>query len=134
MNGIKVIVAAFIGTVSSGLAGLLFYQFLLKDYLSSHITGMSQEPNYLLVGLGHFFFALLMAYVFIYWAGIKTVRQGAFGGFLMGLLVTLGSNSFALGAMSVYSGIAPAIIDAFIAAAVWMAGGAGIGWWLGRED
>ena len=134
MDTSKMIMATIVGAFTSFIAGFLIYGLALHMYFAENTSGMLEEPNFVWLIVGHLSFSFLTTYIFMKWAGIKSLATGASAGVIIGILFTLGHVSFALGTSEMYNSITPAFVDTVAGAVVWMFGGAGVGWWLGRGE
>ena len=132
MDTTKLLLGTLAGTVTSFLAGGLIFGFLLANYMEANME-MSTNPNFVWILVGHIIMSFLITYIFLQWAGISTLVTGAKAGALIGLLIALSYAAFLLAGTTVYSGIESALVDTLGNTIVWAAGGAGIGWYLGRK-
>ena len=124
------------GAVTSFIAGFLFYGLALKSYLAANkMEGvMNDPPNFVLVILAHLVFGAFLCYIFQKWAGISTLVGGAKAGATIGLLFSLANAILWLGTSNIYTGgAAPALVEVLVGVVIWAAGGAGVGWALGRS-
>ena len=132
MDSTKLILGTVVGTITSFIVGFLIFGLALAGFMAENVAGKEPLEFHWLV-IGHVFMALLLTYIFLKWAGISTISGGAKAGLIIGLLATLGINLILLGTTEVFpGGISAAIVDGVGSAIVWAAGGAGIGWVLGR--
>jgi hypothetical protein len=134
MDAKKFLIGTLAGTVTSFIVAYLLYGMLLHSYMASNsMEGVGKEtPDFLWVVLGHIFFSAGVTYIFLKWAGIKTIAAGATGGFIIGLLFSLGWDFTMLGTSNIMTGgVTMAVVDAIAGGIIWAAGGAGVGWALG---
>lgn len=133
MDTKKFIIATLAGTITSFIAGWLIYGMALHGYMVSNtVEGANKEmPDFLWLVLGHICFAALVTYIFMKWAGIRTLSAGLTGGFIIGILVSLGYDFASYGVGNYFTSLAPVFVDAIAGAVVWAIGGAGVGWALG---
>ena len=134
MDSTKLLTGTIAGTITSFITGFLIFGLALAGYMGEN-TAMKVEPNFVWLVVGHIIFAFLLTYIFLQWAGIKTVNGGLKAGLTIGLLIGLGYNAVLLGNSDLFTGgVVPAVIDAIGGAIIWAAGGAGVGWALGRGE
>ncbi|MCZ6675093.1 MAG: hypothetical protein O7C75_19340 [Verrucomicrobia bacterium] len=134
MDTKKLLIGTVAGTVTSFIAGFLVFGLALKSYMATNST-FQDSPDFVWIVIGHIIFSLLITYIFLQWAGIKTVVEGLKAGALIGLLVALSYNSFFLATSDVFTGgITTAIVAAIGDTIIWATCGAGVGWALGRGD
>ena len=132
MDSTKLILGTVVGTITSFIVGFLIFGLALAGYMAENTAAKEPMEFHWLV-IGHVFLALLLTYIFMKWAGIKTVGSGATAGAIIGLLAALGFNFIWLGTTGLFTGgVVAAIVDGVGAAIVSAAGGAGVGWVLGR--
>jgi len=135
MNTNKILVAGLIGGIFAFLFGWLFFGILLKDQMTSHVSGYMRSDSEMIVwamALSCLLWGMFFAYVFAHWASISTWRTGAKAGAILGFLVgasyDLGmysmTNHFDLNSMLV-----DIVLNTFYSALV----GLVVGWWLGRQ-
>ena len=129
----KLLLGTLVGTITSFIVAFLIFGVALKDYMAENASAID-PPRFQWLILAHIIFALLTTIIFLKWAGIKTAASGAKAGFLIGILVALGSNFIWLGTSDLFTGgLTTAILDAVGGSLIWAAGGAGVGWILGRD-
>ena len=132
MDTKQLLLGTLAGTVTSFIAGFLLFGLALTNYMAAN-SGYIAEGKMEWIITGHVVFSLFVTYIFLKWAGIKTLGSGLSAGAVIGLLVTLGTNAFLLGATEMWpGGLVPALVDTAANVIVWAAGGAGVGWALGR--
>lgn len=133
MDTTKLLLGTLVGAVTSFIAGGLVFGLALSTYLETN-AGFSASPNFVWIIIGHLILSFLITYIFIQWAGISTLATGAKAGAAIGFLIALGYNSFLMGGTDLFTGgVVTIIVDAIGTAVLWAAGGAGIGWYLGRK-
>ncbi len=134
MDTKKVLIGTAAGTITSFIAGFLIFGFALKDWMTENLAS-KEPPEFHWVIISHVLFAFLVTYIFIKWAGISTLTAGLKAGALIGFFVCLGYNFVNLGSTELFTGgISAAIIDALGGTIIWAAGGAGVGWALGKSN
>ena len=134
MDTTKLLTGTIAGTITSFIVGFLIFGLALSGYMGEN-TSMKAQPDFIWIVIGHIFLALLITYIFLQWAGITTVSSGLRAGLIIGLLVCLGYNCLLLGNSDFFSGgVVPAVVDAIGGSIIFGAGGAGVGWALGRGE
>ncbi len=103
---------------------------------------MEDMPEPTSMGLLWFFIAdlavgLLLAYIYTKWAGISTAMGGAKAAIIIGLLMAIWVDGFAMGMPEMYAEgyqmtIPMMLMDVVIQVVIVAAAGAAIGWYLGR--
>ena len=132
MDTSKLFMGTIAGTITSLIAGFLIFGLALSSYMTDNMVGIEGELWHWVI-IGHVFLALLLTYIYAKWAGISTAMSGLKAGLIIGLLVCLGYNFLMLGTTGLFTGgLSTAIIDAVGGMIIWGAGGAGVGWALGR--
>jgi hypothetical protein len=132
MDTTKLILGTIAGTITSFIVGFLLFGFALAGFMAENVAGKEPMDMVMLI-VGHVFLALLITYIFLKWAGIKTIGGGATGGFIIGLLAALGFNFIWYATTTLFpGGLTAVLVDAFGTAIVAAAAGAGAGWVLGR--
>ena len=134
MNTSKLITGTVAGTIAGFVASFIIYGFILASFMESNVSSKAEVEMVYLV-LGHVFYAAMLTYIFLQWAGIKTPGTGAKAGAIIALLGGLGVNIILLGTSTLFpGGIVAAVVDALGGAVSWAIGGAAIGWVIGRGD
>ncbi len=133
MDSTKLLFGTLAGTVTSFIAGFLIFGLALKNY-SMQTSSAVETPQFVWLVLGHIIFSLLFTYICLQWAGISTAATGAKAAATIGFLFSLGMNCYLYGGYEFYTsgGVVPIFVGAIAGAIVWAAGGAGVGWALGR--
>jgi len=113
---IRVLAAAFAGAIVFFGLGFVIYGVLLDAYFKAnmiHYAGLMKEPmpDMILLFLWNFVMAFLFAFVFDYWAGIRTFVGGLKGGAILMFLIALMTQLQNLAFMNVMKGYAPAVVD-----------------------
>lgn len=131
----KLIFGTVAGGAANWLLGGLFYMVLLKSYFESNVgsaEAVRNPPDMVHIVLGCVFFAMMLSYIFLKWAGISTLGAGANAGLVLGLLAGLAFNMWRLGDSHFYASFTPALVDTLIMAIMSAGTGAVIGWVLGK--
>src|SRR5688500_8907866 len=93
---IKVLAATLAGAVTMFVLGWLIFGLLLANYFNASMvnyTGLVKNPpDFIPLFLFQVAFAWLIAFIFDYWAGIKTLVTGLKGGVLILVPIALGIN------------------------------------------
>ena len=89
MNAKNLIISSVVGSLVYFMLGYLFYGVLFTN-----IYPPSDNENLLLVYLGCLTFCILLAYIFLQWAGIKDPMSGGKAGAIVGTLYGAGMNFF----------------------------------------
>ena len=132
MDTKKLLLGTLAGTITSFITGFLVFGLALNSFMTSNVS-IKDPPEYHWLIIGHIFFAFLVTYIFMKWAGISTLAGGLKAATLIGLLASLGYNFTFLGTTGVFpGGISAAIVDAIGSTLIWAGGGAGVGWILGK--
>ena len=112
MNYSKLLTGAIAGTIVAFVCSFLFFGIALGDYMTTEVAGKEPIEMHWLI-IGQFLLSLLITYIFIQWAGIKTAAGGAKGALTIALLMSMGYNLCWLGTSNLFTGgIGPAMIDA----------------------
>ena len=141
---VRIIVAALAGALVFFLGGWLIYGVLLRSYFESDMTPaaravMNTEPNFLPLIVAQIVFGFLFAFIFDYWASIRSwlggLRAGAILMFLLSLGWDLQMNAF-FKDMHAGSPFTITIVDIIAATVLGALAGAAIGAVLGmmRKD
>ncbi|MFZ1748558.1 MAG: hypothetical protein WAU01_00125 [Saprospiraceae bacterium] len=96
MNFNRLLLGTLAGFIGYFALGGLLYTVVFADMLASTNPGMASvqaEPNMIGLVIGNLAGALLLAYIFEKWAGIRNWMTGATAGALIGGLVALGYDS-----------------------------------------
>lgn len=133
MNTSKFLTGTIVGTIVGFGAGFLIFGFALGSFMEANTSGKA-EPEMLWLVLGHLFYAALLTYIFLQWAGISTPMTGAKAGFIITLLGGLGTNMIWYAVSNLFTSTQGVFIDAVAGAVVWAIAGAAIGWVLGRGN
>ena len=89
MNAKNLAISSIAGSIVYFLLGYLFYGLLFPNIYPS-----SDNDNLVFVYLGCLTFCILLAYIFLQWAGISQLMSGAKAGAVIGLLYGAAMNFF----------------------------------------
>jgi hypothetical protein len=130
----KAILAAVAGAVLAFLLGWVIYGMLLMNFFeanSTHYDGLMKEtPNLLLYFISNLIMALLFAYIFEKWAGIKSIGSGIIGAIIIGLPISLSMDLFFIGGMNLFTPTL-VVVDVIASTVLWALVGGLIGFILG---
>lgn len=133
---IRVLVATLVGGITMFLLGWLIFGILLMDYFKANTiqySGLIKEvPNFVGLIIFNLAFAWLFAFIFDYWAGIRTFVAGLKGGALIMLPITIGINFQYLAFMNLHKGYTPIIVDIIAATLFGAIAGGVIAFVLGK--
>jgi hypothetical protein len=133
MDSKSFIIATLAGTVSSFIVGFLIYGMALQGYMEANtMEGIGKEPNMLWIVISHVILGAGITYIWMKWAGIKTLVSGLTGGLTIGLFFGLSLGCVFFGTLNFYSGMVPMVVDSVAGALIWAGAGAGAGWSLGK--
>lgn len=135
MNIQKLLLGTVVGTIVYFIAGFLIWGFGLEqinqNFMVNYDGLMREMPNMGWMVASMAAHALLVSYIFIKWANIRTFASGAKAGALISVIAGLGSSAMMMATMNIMS-YQVVFID-LIGNLVWGAiGGGVIGWLLGR--
>lgn len=131
----KVIIGGVVGAVVMFLLGWLVYRVILG---SMNPDMPDPTPMGLVwIFIGNLSAGLLLSYVFSNWANISTAMGGAKAALIIGVLVSLWFDSFAMAMPEMWveaarMGLTEMIIDVVASTAIMVGGGTVVGWYLGR--
>lgn len=133
---IRVLVATLVGGLAMFLLGWLIFGILLMDFFKAHTLNysglMKETPNFVGLIVFNLAFAWLFAFIFDYWAKIRTFVAGLKGGALIMLPITVGIDFQYLAFMNLYTGYVPIIVDIVVATILGAIVGGVIGFVLGK--
>lgn len=131
----RVLAGTVVGGIVMFVLGWLIYGLLLAEYMKAHTVNyaglMKDPPDMIPLILANLVWAWLLAFVFDYWANIRTFAGGVKGGALIILPLVLGIDLQFMAFMNLYQGIVPLIIDVIAATLLGAIVGGVIGWVLG---
>ena len=138
---LRTIVAAIAGAIVMFLLGWLFFGVLLMDWFKSQATVeytniMLKEPRFIFIFLWQLVWCWLIAFIFDYWATIRTFIAGLKGGAIIMFAIVLGVNLSNYAFMNVYKGspYVPMLVDVLVATVMGAIGGGVIGLVLGKMN
>jgi uncharacterized membrane protein len=119
MNFVRILTATVAGTIAFVLLGGLTFGVLLASFMKENMIqypGMVKEPpDWIPLILFNFIFAWLFAFIFDYWAKIRTFVGGLKGGALIMLPIVVGTDFQYLAFMNVFKNWTPLVVDAIAA-------------------
>ena len=113
----RVIVATIAGGVAFFFLGFIIFGVLLgPNLMQQYITPdaarlMNETPVWAPLILGNLVLAFLLAYIFEYWAGIRTFAGGVIGGAVILFLLDLYFQMMFLAFMKMHTSYVPVIAD-----------------------
>src|SRR5687768_4314136 len=133
---IRTLVATLAGAVVLFFGGWLIFGLLLANYMKANTVqyaGLMKEPmpDMIPLALANLALAWLFAFVFDYWAGIRTFVTGLKGGALITLPIMLWIDLQFMAFMNLYTSIVPLIIDIIAATVLGAIAGGVVGLVLG---
>lgn len=135
MNTNRILLSGIAGGVVYFLLGFLFYGALLVKFFEANAGtaqgAMKTNPTWWALILGNLFIGILLATIFVRWAGIKTFGAGAQAGAIIGALMALGIDFTMFGTMNI-SNLTATIVDVLVATVMMAITGGVVGWVLGR--
>jgi hypothetical protein len=135
---IRILAATIGGGIVLLILGFAIYGILLADFFTAHTVpyeGLVKEmPDFLPLIIFHLAWAGLTAFVFDYWAGIKTFAGGLKGGAIISFGVLLIYLSQISAFLNYYTDVFPILVDLLIGTASGAVGGGIIGLILGKMD
>ncbi|HLM00248.1 MAG TPA: hypothetical protein VK400_04270 [Pyrinomonadaceae bacterium] len=135
---IRVLVATLVGGIVNFFLGWLLFGILLAGYFKAHMIhypGLEKDPPEMIpLVLFNFVYAWLFAFIFDYWARIRTFAAGLKGGALIMLPLVLAANLQYKAFMNLHTGYAPILVDMLVAAVMGAIMGGVIGFVLGKMD
>ena len=113
---IRVLAATVAGGLVIFVLGYLIYGILLISYLKENMiqyAGLNKEPlpDFVPLVLSNLVVAFLLAFIFEYWAKVRTFVGGFKGGAVIMLLIALSKDLSFLGYMNLFRGFTPVIVD-----------------------
>ncbi len=138
MNVQKLGMATLVGTVVNFLTGWLLFGILLKStYAGGYtaeamaVTKSSEQENLMFYALGSLAFALLLAYIYERWAGIRTFVTGATAGAIIWMLVAIQIDSNFLASTNWFANNYLVLLDIIGYGIIGAITGGVVGWMLG---
>lgn len=125
---IRVLAAAVAGAIMMFFLGWLIFGVILMSYFQANTVqyaGQKMPPDFRLLIPAQLALGWLFAFVFDYWAGIRTFLSGLKGGVLLyfpiAVAIVLQREAF----MEHFHGVVPMVVE-ILAAAVWAAVAGGV--------
>lgn len=133
---IRVLAATLAGGLTMTVLGWLIFGMLLMNYMKANMIQyaglMKDPPDWLPLLIFNLAFAWLFAFVFDYWAGIRTFSGGLKGGALIMLPLVIGIDFQYMAFMNLHNSYAPVVVDIVAATLMGALSGGVIGWALGK--
>ena len=132
----RLLAAAVAGGIAFFVLGFLIYGLLLensvmKPNMNTYPGLMNETPVWVPLILANFVSALLLAYIFEKWAGIRTFAGGAQGGAIVWFLIALSFQLMFLAFMNLHKNYIPVVADIIGSTVMGAIGGGVIGLVLG---
>ena len=132
----RVLAATVAGGITFFLLGFIIYGVLLDKYMKENMIsypGLMKEPMPDMVPLviANLVLAGLFAFVFEYWATIRTFVGGLRGGAIMTFLLALHSDLIAVSMMNLMKGMTPIVVDIIVVTVMGALAGGVVGLVLG---
>ncbi len=133
---IRILAGAVAGGIVFFFLGWLIFGVLLMEFMKAHTInypGLMKEPmpDMIPLALANLAWAWLIAFIFEYWAGIRTFVAGLKGGALIIFPLVLGLDLLYMAFMNLYQGFTPLIADVIGSTVIGAIAGGVIGWTLG---
>ena len=135
---LRTIVAAIAGAIVFFLTGFLFFGILLENFFKSQMIEykglMYAEPIFVTLFLWNFVWSWLIAFIFDYWATIRTFVGGLKGGAIIMFAIVLGVNLANYTFMNIYTGnpVVPIAVSVIVQTVMGALAGGVIGLVLGK--
>ena len=138
MNTQKFLVSGIVGGIVSCLGGYLIYGMLLKSFFEGCSTlpagvNVMRTPETMIwwsLILGCVFMGLLYSYIFNKRANINSLSAGVSAGFVLGLLMTAGTDFIMYGTAN-FSNLTGTLADIACGAVLGALTGGAVGWMNG---
>lgn len=114
---VRVLAATVAGGIAFFVLGFVIYGLLLDPYMKAHMIvypGLIKEPmpDFVPLVAANLVNAFLFAFVFDYWAGIRTFVGGLKGGAILGFLIAMTFDLQFLAFMNMWKdGPIPVVVD-----------------------
>ena len=136
---VRLLAASIVGGIAFFILGFLIYGLLLdpmvmKPNMISYPGLMNETPIWVPLVLANIVNALLLAYIFDTWAGIRTFMGGLRGGAVVMFLIALAMQLFFASFMNLSKNFTPAIADIVGSTVLGAIGGGVIGQVLGMMN
>ncbi len=132
MQTSKFVVSGIVGGVVSFFAGYLIYGLALMSFFTANhgtATGVmraSTDMVWWALIAGNLFYGLTISYIFNRWANIRSLGAGLGAGFIIGLLMTAGSDLVMYGTANI-SNLNGTLVDILCGAVMTAITGAAVG-------
>ena len=135
----KVLAATVAGGITFFVLGFLIYglvldPMLMRPNMNTYAGLMNETPVWVPLVLSNLVSALLLAYIFEQWAGIRTFVGGMKGGAVVLFLISLSFQLMFLAFMNLHKNYIPAIADVLGSVVMGAIGGGVIGAVLGMMN
>lgn len=131
----RILAATVVGGIVMFVLGWLIFGLLFAEYMKAHTVNyiglMKDPPDMIPLVFANLFWAWLFAFIFDFWANIRTFATGLKAGALIMFPLILGIDLQFAAFMNLYQGIAPLIVDVVSATVMGAIVGGVIGWTLG---
>ena len=111
----RLLAAAVAGGITFFVLGFLIYGLLLENLMKPNMNTypglMNETPVWVPLVLANFVSALLLAYIFEKWAGIRTFAAGLQGGAVVWFLIALSFQLMFLAFMNLHKNYIPVVAD-----------------------
>jgi hypothetical protein len=137
---LRTFVAAIAGAIVMFLLGFLFFGVLLMNFFKEHMVQypglIVDPPRFVFLFLWNLAWCWLIAFIFDFWATIKTFTGGLKGGAIIMFGIVLGVNLSNHAFMNVYkdSPYLPMLVDVIVATVMGAITGGVIGFVLGKMN
>lgn len=135
----RILAATVAGGVTFFILGFLIYgllldQMVMKPNMNTFPGLMNETPVWAPLILANMISALLLAYIFEQWAGIRTFVGGMKGGAIVWFLISLGFQLMFLAFMNLSKNYIPPVADVLGSVVMGAIGGGVIGQVLGMMN
>ena len=135
----RVLAATVAGGITFFVLGFLIYglvldPMLMRPNMNTYAGLMNETPVWVPLVLSNLVSALLLAYIFEQWAGIRTFVGGMKGGAVVLFLISLSFQLMFLAFMNLHKNYTPAIADVLGSVVMGAIGGGVIGAVLGMMN
>ncbi len=137
MDTSKLLLGTIAGGIVYWLLGGLFFIVLFGSYFTANAgspEAIKEPVEMWAIVVGCLLYALFLTYVFLKWAGIKTLSSGAKAGAIIGLMLGLSFNFIRFGDSNFFGSVVPLLVDGVVLSVMSAGAGATIGWVLGRGE
>lgn len=135
----RLLAATVAGGVTFFVLGFVIYGLLLEERvmrpnMNTYAGLMNETPVWLPLILANLISALLLAYIFEQWAGIRTFIGGMKGGAIVWFLISLSFQLMFLAFMNLHKNYIPPVADVLGSVVMGAIGGGVIGQVLGMMN